>query len=111
MIEESVEHAFEDLAARRWVEAKLKAGQLITATQQGLADCAAELEMDYRATVEFSLGEVEKALAAENEETKIGDVRRLEAACAALDETTKPLADLLMEKVTDAWLKKRGVIQ
>src|SRR6266436_2620079 len=28
MVEESVEHAFEDLAARRWVEAKLKANQL-----------------------------------------------------------------------------------
>ena len=28
MVEESVEHAFEDLAARRWIEAKLKAKQI-----------------------------------------------------------------------------------
>jgi len=34
MVEESVEHAFEDLAARRWVEARLKADQLISATRK-----------------------------------------------------------------------------
>ena len=35
MVEESVEHAFEDLAARRWIEARLKAGELISATRKG----------------------------------------------------------------------------
>ena len=34
MVEESVEHAFEDLAARRWVEAKLKADALVAATRK-----------------------------------------------------------------------------
>src|SRR5438132_3322595 len=37
MVGESVEHAFEDLAARRWVESKLKANELITATRKALA--------------------------------------------------------------------------
>src|SRR5204863_8532136 len=32
MVEESVEHAFEDLTARRWVEARLKADQPIAGT-------------------------------------------------------------------------------
>src|SRR5438477_8566272 len=40
MVEESVEHAFEDLAARRWVEAKLKANAITAATRKGLIDCA-----------------------------------------------------------------------
>src|SRR4029079_3596781 len=40
MVEESVEHAFEDLAARRWIEAKLKAQALVGATRKGLAQCA-----------------------------------------------------------------------
>ena len=31
-------------------------------------------------------------------------------ACLALDETTKPMADLLMEKATDAWLRKKGIL-
>ena len=33
MVEESVEHAFTDLAARRWIEAKLKANEVLTATR------------------------------------------------------------------------------
>ena len=40
----------------------------------------------------------------EDKETK------LKAAIAALDEATKPLADLLMDKAMDAMLRKRGVI-
>src|SRR6266436_5737758 len=70
MVEESVEHAFEDLAARRWVEAKLKANQLITATRKGLADCAAELDQQYTSKVESTLGDVEAAISSENPETK-----------------------------------------
>ena len=110
MVEESVEHAFEDLAARRWVEAKLKAGALITATRKGLVDCAGELDGGYAAQVEAAVKKVESAVAAENAETNIGDPKQLQAACAELDEATKPLADLLMEKATDALLRKRGLI-
>ena len=38
MVEESVEHAFDDLAARRWIEAKLKANETLAATKNALAD-------------------------------------------------------------------------
>ena len=110
MVEESVEHAFEDLAARRWVEAKLKAGALISATRKGLADCAGELDGNYAAQVESVLKQVESAVVAENVETNIGDPKQLQSACAELDEATKPLADLLMEKATDALLRKRGLL-
>ena len=44
-------------------------------------------------------------------ETKIGDTKKLQSACAALDEATKPLADLLMDKAMEAMLKKRGLIR
>ena len=37
-------------------------------------------------------------------------VGQLQAACAELDEATKPLADWLMEQATDALLRKRGLI-
>src|SRR5262249_30277171 len=110
MVEESVEHAFEDLAARRWVEASLKADALLAATRKGLAGCANELAADYRAQVEAALQKVQEALANEDANTKVGDTKQLQAACVALDEATKPLADLLMEKATDALLKKRGII-
>jgi molecular chaperone DnaK len=109
MVEESVEHAFEDLAARRWVETRLKAEQLVAATRKGLKDCAGELEPDYRRSVEAALCQVEAAITEENQD-KGGDAKKLQAACAALDEVTKPMADLLMDKAMDAMLRKRGVI-
>lgn len=110
MVEESVEHAFTDLATRRWVEAKLKANELLAATRKGLADCEAELDADYAAQVSTAMGEVERALATEVSASGAGDIKRLQAACAALDEATKPLADVLMDKAMEAMLRKRGAI-
>jgi molecular chaperone DnaK len=109
MVEESVEHAFEDLAARRWIEAKLKADQVITATRKALVDADDEIDADYRAQVEGALDAAEAATV-ENPETKTGDTKKLQAACAALDEVTKPLAEILMNRAMDALLKRRGVI-
>jgi hypothetical protein len=40
-----------------------------------------------------------------------GDPAALKAALAALDEATKPLADLMMDKALDAMLRQRGVIK
>jgi molecular chaperone DnaK len=110
MVEESVEHAFEDLAARRWIEAKLKANELVSATRKALADCSGELEVDYKSRVETALRVVETTLANEESQTKIGNPKQLQVDCAALDEVTKPLAELLMDKVTEAMLRKRGLV-
>jgi molecular chaperone DnaK len=109
MVEESVEHAFEDLAARRWIEAKLKAEQLISATRKGLRDCGDEFGADYRPRVEAAVSQVESLLAEENKAGG-GDASKLHSACAALDEATKPLADLLMDKAMEAMLRKKGLI-
>jgi len=111
MVEESVEHAFEDLAARRWVEAKLKAAETLTATRKAIADFGAEIEKDYRGQIESAAGEVEKVLATENPNTGAGELKPLQAAVAALDEITKPLAEMLMDKAMEAMLRKRGLIQ
>ena len=111
MVEESVKHAFDDLAARRWVEAKLKANETLAATKKAIADCADEIEKDYREKIESAAREVEKILAEENSETGSGDLKQLQSAVAALDEITKPLAELLMDKAMEAMLRKRGLIQ
>ena len=110
MVEESVEHAFEDLAARRWIEAKLKAQAVLAAAQAGLAECAAELEPAYRAQVEAAVQELAAALATEQPSTKTGDLNRLKSAHTALDAATQPLADLLMDKAMEAMLRQRGAI-
>src|SRR5256884_6478275 len=52
MVEESVEHAFEDLRARQWIEAVLRARQTIAAARKGLVECVGEIDTDYRTKVE-----------------------------------------------------------
>jgi molecular chaperone DnaK len=111
MVQESVQHAFDDLAARRWIEAKLKANETLAATKKAIADCAGEIETDYREKIEAAAHEVEKVLAVENSENGSGDLKQLQVAVAALDEITKPLAELLMDKAMEALLRKRGLIQ
>ena len=109
MVEESVEHAFDDLAARRWIEAKLKANDTLAATRKALAGSADELEKDYRGEINAAVLAVENALATEHASGS-GDLKKLQATVTALDETTRPLAEFLMDKAMEAVLRKRGLI-
>jgi molecular chaperone DnaK len=111
MVEESVEHAFDDLAARRWIEAKLKANEILAATRKAIADFANEIEKERREKIETAAREVERVLTTENSETGSGDLKQLQSAVAALDEITKPLAEFMMDKAMEAMLKKRGLIK
>jgi molecular chaperone DnaK len=111
MVEESVAHAFEDLDARRWIEAKLKANDALAATKKALAAHAGEIEENYRRQIETAAGGVEGAIAVDDSKAGAGELKRLQSAVAALDEATKPLADFLMDKAMEAMLKKRGIIQ
>jgi molecular chaperone DnaK len=110
MVEESVEYAFDDLRARQWIEAKLRAGETLTATRKGLAECADAITPDYRQTVEKALEEVEAVLARENPKNKVGDPIQLKAANTALDEATRQLADIMMDRAMEAMLRKKGLI-
>jgi len=109
MVEESVEHAFEDLATRRWIEARLKANDLLAATRKGLTDVRDELEAEYVTRVEAVMESVAAALATERVDGSSGDTQKLQAACNVLDEVTRPLAELLMDRITEALLKQRGL--
>ena len=110
MVEESVEHAFEDLAARRWIEAQLKAKELVLATHKGLTDCGSELEPDYRQRLEQAVKATETALNADELKDSATRLKELQSACAALDEATKPMADLLMDRAMEALLRKKGIL-
>ena len=52
---------------------------------------------------------VENALATEHASGS-GDLKNLQATVTALDETTRPLAEFLMDKAMEAVLRKRGLI-
>ncbi|MBI3192412.1 MAG: Hsp70 family protein, partial [Pedosphaera parvula] len=111
MVEESVEHAFDDLHARRWIETRLRAEETLAATRKGLSEFAGELDAAYQETLRTAVRTVEDILAQENPETKVGDPVRLKTALTDLDEATKPLAELMMDRAMEALLRKRGVIQ
>jgi molecular chaperone DnaK len=110
MVEESVEHAFDDLRARQWIEAKIRAGETIMATRKTMAEYASELELDYKKQLDAALEEIESVLASEDPKTKTGDPKKLKEGNAKLDEVTKPLADHAMDKAMEAMLRKRGLI-
>ncbi|MDQ6633027.1 MAG: molecular chaperone DnaK, partial [Verrucomicrobiota bacterium] len=83
----------------------------LTATRKGLADCANEMDADYKNKVEAALKNVEEILSLENPKTKTGDPKKLKEVNAALDEVTKPLADLMMDKVMETMLRQRGILR
>ncbi len=111
MVEESVAHAFEDLDARRWIEAKLKANDTLDATKKAVTSCADEIDSDYRQKIDTAVIEVEKALTVQDSAAGANELKALQSAIAALDEATRPLAEYLMDKAMEAMLKKRGLIR
>ena len=95
MLEESLEHAFEDMSDRVFTEAKLKSDELLPAVRQALTKVGAQLAAEERTQISAAVAEVEAALAA-------GEPHRLKRANAALDEATQRLATLLIEQAMAA---------
>lgn len=110
MVEESVEHAFDDLKMRQWTEAKLRALETAAATRKGLAECGSEIDHNAAAEIQRALDALEKVLASEDSATESGDVRKLKATLGFLDTATGPLAEHMMDKAMEGMLRKRGLI-
>jgi len=109
MVEEAVENAFDDLRARQWIEAKLRAGETLTATRKTMAEYDKDLDDEYRRQLHEALEAVEAVLSQENPKTRTGDPAQLKAANARLDEVSRPLAEHAMDQVMKAMLRQRGV--
>lgn len=106
MVEESLDHAFEDLAARRWIEGRNRARDVVQATHNALQACGDSLEPAQRSRVQECLLDVESLLGAEDAATGIGDAARLKAAAALLDAATQPLADLLLDRAAEEMMRQ-----
>jgi molecular chaperone DnaK len=109
MIEESVEHAFDDIEDRRWIEAKLRAEQTTAATRKGLESLGGELAADQREAIELALAAVESLLAKREGGDTVA-AAALKEANGKLDAATQPLAELMMDRVMAEMLEKRGVL-
>ena len=91
MLGESLEHAFDDVNDRIFVEAKITADELLPAVRRALEQVGGELSADERGLIARRVAEVEQAVAA-------GAAQPLKRANAALDEATQYLATLLLER-------------
>ncbi|MBZ5551948.1 MAG: molecular chaperone DnaK [Acidobacteriia bacterium] len=98
-VDESVEHAFEDMDRRMWVDHKQEAERVVAATMKTMSQHGAKLEGPMREKVLLLVERTQKALEG-------GDWHDLKAALDALNEATLPLAELL---VTEA-IKAEGTL-
>jgi molecular chaperone DnaK len=103
MVAESVEHAFDDIAQRQWIETKIKSGTMLVATRKALAQVGALIVPAEVKEIEALMHDVETAL----EKETLAD---LKAANAALDQGTAALADLMMDLALEAQLRKKGLL-
>lgn len=98
MVSESVEYAFDDMAERVFIEARLKAEELLPAVEMVLAQGLAN--EDERIEIEATAASVREALAS-------GSANPLKAAVQRLDVATEALAARLVEKAMDEALERR----
>jgi molecular chaperone DnaK len=91
MLSGSLEHAFEDMDARIFTEARLKAEEMLPAVKAALEQIGSELPESEILEIRERSSEVQAAL--ESKETV-----RLKQALAALDNATQTLATRLLEK-------------
>jgi molecular chaperone DnaK len=95
MIEESVEHAFEDMNERVWTETRMKSEELLPSVETALAMAGDDLPEEERRQIQDLTATLRNALEGDD----VQEVRRLNKE---LDEATQNLATLLMEKAFDA---------
>ena len=91
MLAGSLEHAFEDMDARIFTEARLKAEEMLPAVESALEQLGSELPESEVLVIKQQSSEVISALASK-------ETTRLKQALAALDTATQTLATRLLDK-------------
>jgi len=92
MIGESVDHAFEDMNARLFVESSQKARELLAAVEVAYQQLGDDLEAGLRAEIDTLAAATHEALAKK-------ELQNLRACVSALDDLTEPLATQVLEKL------------
>jgi molecular chaperone HscA len=102
MLQESFEHAMEDMTARALAEAQVEADQLVAATHTALAADPDLLNADERAAIESALAAVARCRAQ-------ADQRAIAAATAALNHATAEFAARRMDRSVGRALTGRSI--
>jgi molecular chaperone DnaK len=94
MLAESLDHAFEDVNERVWIEAKLKAEEMLAAVESGLKIAGERLDAMEKETIRQCVLKVEEAL-------EVRQTAHLKKANDALDKASERLAAIIVEKAMD----------
>ncbi|MFQ5761875.1 MAG: molecular chaperone DnaK [Candidatus Bathyarchaeia archaeon] len=92
MVQESVEHALEDMLKRQLVEAKLSAEQVLNATLKALEQYSNQLTREETEAIDKAIRELKAAVESQ-------DPNRIKDATQNLDKSTQHLAQLMLEEV------------
>lgn len=92
MLADSLEHAFEDVNARVWVEAKLKSEEMLSAVNRALELVGDQVSPNEKQAIEQRAANVRQAL-------NSGDRNALKRANDELDAATQDLAAMVLETV------------
>jgi molecular chaperone DnaK len=88
-VDESVEHAFDDMDKRMWADHKQEADRILAATEKAMTQHGSKLHGDVREKIAFLLDRTRKAVAG-------GDWHELKAAMDELNQAAIPLAEVLV---------------
>ena len=91
MLEDALEHAFDDMNQRAFTEAKLKAEEMLPSVAKALGLAGDSLDAGERERIERGVRDVQDALRGEGAEL-------LKRSVAELDDATQRLAAVLMER-------------
>ena len=91
MLTDSLEHAFEDMDARIFTEARLKAEEMLPAVENALTQLNDEISTEEKSFIRTCAAKVSSALAGQ-------ETRLLKQSLQELDDATQSLATRLVEK-------------
>jgi molecular chaperone DnaK len=95
MLEDSLEHAFEDMNARIYTEAKLKAEEMLPSVEKAVALVGKKISEAEMQAIRDAMSAVESAMQSKA-------AQQLKKAVAVLDDATQVLATLLVESAMNA---------
>ncbi|MGH8047279.1 MAG: Hsp70 family protein [Chthoniobacterales bacterium] len=92
MVGASVEHAFEDMAGRQFVEARLKAEEMLPAVDMAFEKLGDQIPVADRERIDALVADIRSAIEQQN-------LQRLKKRLGELDDATQELATLLLESL------------
>lgn len=91
MLEDSLEHAFEDVSERRWTESQLKAEEMLRSVDAAFSLLGDDIPAEESTRIRTAADRLRAAL-------RTRELPKLQAAIAELDDVTQTLASAVVEK-------------